>query len=266
MSNQNVSKSRTSSAKEPRARKKKRRAFKVLAFVFILTLIIGGGYLLLNHPTFNIESFNISGTQKYSVDEIVQKMGLSKNKNIFLQILNCDRKKVTELPYVEEVKFSIKLPNKVNIKVIERISKYFAFDKEKNKYFRLDEKGHILEEATIDKKTSDELLVIGITFDDDVVLGEKINEIDMSKINIFLDIKEELEKSKINRNITKVNFENSLTTLTLNDKLNVIFPNKDELSYKMAFLNEILKSIGEEATGELDLTQTNPTYSSVKKE
>lgn len=266
MSNQNISKNRTSSAKEPRARKKKRRTFKVLMFVFILALIIGGCYLLLNHPTFDIEFFGIEGTQKYTVDEIVQKLGLSTKRNIFMQILNCNREMVTELPYVEEVKFNVKLPNKLSIKVIERTPKYFAFDKEKNKYFRIDEKGHILEEVTIDKKTSDELLVVGITFDDEVVLGEKINEIDMSKINIFLDIKEELEKSKINRNITKVNFENSLTTLTLNDKLNVIFPNKDELSYKIAFLKEILKSIGEDATGELDLTQTNPTYSSVKKE
>ena len=84
----------------------------------------------------------------------------------------------------------------------------------------------------------------------------------MSKILVFLKIDDEFLKSKINRKITKVNFENSLTTLTLNDKLNVIFPNSDNLSYKMALLGEILKSIGEDSGGVLDLTQTNPTYSS----
>lgn len=266
MSNQNSSKSRTSGVKEPRSIKKKRRTFKILIFVFCISLIICGGYLFLNHPAFNIETFDIKGTQKYTVEEIVQKLNLNTEKNMFLQILNCNKNKVTELPYVEDVKFIMKLPNKLSIKVTERIPKYFAFDKEKNKYFRLDESGYILEEVTIDKKTPDELLVVGINFDNEVVLGEKINDIDMSKINVYLDIKGELEKSKIDRNITKVNFENSLTTLTLNDKLNVIFPNKDELIYKIAFLNEILKSIGEDATGELDLTQTNPTYSSVKKE
>ena len=36
-------------------------------------------------------------------------------------------------------------------------------------------------------------------------------------------IKEQFDKSGINGSITKVNFENSLTTITLNDKLNVIF-------------------------------------------
>ncbi len=266
MSNQNISKNRTSSAKEPRLRKKKRRTFKVLICVFCVSLLICGGYLLLNHPVFNIESFDIKGTQKYTVEEIVQKLSLNTGKNMFLQVLNCNKSKVIELSYIEDIKFSMKLPNKLSIKVTERVPKYFAFDKEKNKYFRLDENGYILEETTIDQKTSEELLIVGINFDNEVVLGDKINEIDMSKINVYLDIKEELQKSKINRNITKVNFENSLTTLTLNDKLNVIFPNKDELSYKIAFLNEILKSIGEDATGELDLTQTNPTYSSVKGE
>lgn len=260
MAKDNVLKKGTSS-KVQRAKKRKRRIAKVLTFVFFVAILISATILLLKHPTFHIVSFELEGTQRYTTDEITEKLQLATGKNIFLQTFLCHKENLAQLPYVNTVKFEYQLPNILKIVVTERTSSYVAFDKEKNKFFRLNEEGYILEEITIDKKEKEELLVHGITFNDEVILGEKINEIDMSKIAIFLEIKEEFEKSKINRNITKVNFENSLTTLTLNDKLNVIFPNNDELSYKMALLSEILRTIGEDAVGNIDLTKNNPTYS-----
>ena len=64
----------------------------------------------------------------------------------------------------------------------------------------------------------------------------------------------------INGNITKVDFENSLTTITLNDKLNVIFPNDTNLKYKMDFLNSILKKNGD-LQGVIDMTKNDPVFS-----
>lgn len=265
MARNNNSSSRTSNRKvlkTPRETKRKKRIIKLVLFFLFISLIIAGIYLLLKHPTFNIRSFKLEGTEKYTIDDITNQLKLQTGKNIFTQTLKCDKKNISTLPYVERIKFKYNLPDELGIQIIERKSKYFAFDKEKNKYYKLDKDGYILEESTVDKKSEDELLLQGITFDNEVISGDKINDIDMSKILIFLEINNEFEKSKINRKITKVNFENSLTTLTLNDKLNVIFPNKDNLSYKMVMLGEILKSIGEDSGGVLDLTQTNPTYSS----
>lgn len=247
---------------EPRAKRKKKDSLKILLFFFFLAIIISGIYLLLNHSTFDIVNFNLTGTDRYTNYEIAEKLELEKGKNIFLESLTYNKEKVKEFPYIDKLEFELKLPNEINFKVSERSSSYFAYDKEKNKYFKLDKNGYILEESSLENKTKDEILMYNITFDDEVILGEKINEIDMSKIGVFLHIKSEFEKSQISQTITKVNFENSLTTLTLNDKLNVIFPNKDELVYKMAFLKEILKSIGEDAGGVVDLTKEKPTYSS----
>ena len=247
---------------EPRTKRKKKSTFKFLFIIFVLTLVIISIYLLLKHQKFNIIGYNLEGTEKYTANQITEKVGIKVGENIFLQILSCDKEKIKEFPYIEKVNFDLHLPNVLSINVVERIPKYFAYDKEKNTFFKLDANGYILEESNINVKNDNELLLYGVTFDDEVVLGEKINEIDMSKIIVFLEIKDEFEKSKINRNITKVNFENSLTTLTLNDKLNVVFPNNDNLTYKMALLGEILKSIGEDAVGTVDLTKIDPTYSS----
>lgn len=265
MAKQNVSKTRTSSNNKKvvhKTKKKNRNASKVLSVVFLLAIVIAGTYLLCTHQTFNIIAFHIEGTEKYTTEQITEKLNIDLGKNIFLEVITSDKEKVAEFPYIETLKFDFHLPNVLNFKVVERELKYFAYDKEKNVFFRLDENGYILEECKIENKTAEELLVYGITFDNEVILGDKINEIDMSKIVVFLEIKEAFESSNINRNITKVNFENSLTTLTLNDKLNVIFPNNENLKYKLALLSEILKSLGEDAVGVIDLTKTDPTYSS----
>lgn len=94
------------------------------------------------------------------------------------------------------------------------------------------------------------------------MLGKKINDIDLTKIQIYKKIEKEFNENKINGNITKVSFENSLTTITINDKLNIIFPNDTDLEYKMVFLKTILQSIPEDSVGVIDMTKTRPTYSS----
>ena len=242
--------------------RKKRKTITFILVFLLIGILISGGILLLKHPVFNIKEIMIEGTNKYTNEDIIKKFGMELNKNIFMQVYKAKKVDYSDFSYLDNVKFEYNLPDKVVLKLTERKSSYFAFDKEKNTFFRINEDGYILEEAKIEQKTEDELLMYGVTFNDKVVLGEKINEIDMSKIAVFLNIKQALENSKINKKITKVNFENSLTTLTLNDKLNVIFPNNDDLNYKIALLTEIINNVGEDAVGVVDLSKSTPTYSS----
>ena len=205
---------------------------------------------------------NLNETSKYSKQDIVNKAGIEVGKNIFIEYFKSDKKAVTTLPYVESIKLRLKLPNEININVVERTSKYFAYDKDSGKFFSLSEDGYILEEIDINGKKNDEILLTGVTFDDDVMLGKKINDIDLSKIDIYKKIEKEFKKDNISGNITKVSFENSLTTITINDKLNIIFANDSDLEYKMVFLKTILQSIAEDSVGVIDMTKTRPTYSS----
>ena len=177
-------------------------------------------------------------------------------------MLKRDQNNINSLSYIQSVNINIVWPNKLDIKITERVSVYFAFDKEKNKFYKIDKEGYILEEGNITEKTNNELLVYGFIFDDEVILGSRIKEVDISKINIFNNIKEEFDKNSINGSITKVNFENSLTTITLNDKLNVIFPNDTDIEYKMSFFKSILSKIGEDSVGVIDMTKTDPVFSS----
>lgn len=243
-------------------RKKKRRKFKILVVFLFIGIVIAGVYLLLTLPEFNLKNINLNDTAKYSKDEIVAKTGLDIGKNIFIEFFTCDKKNVTTLPYVEDIKLKIKFPNEINISVKERTAKYYAYDKENDKFYTLSEDGYILENVDINSKTKNEILIVGITFDNEGMLGKKINDIDLTKIQIYKKIEKEFNENKINGDITKVSFENSLTTITINDKLNIIFPNDTDLEYKMVFLKTILQSISEDSVGVIDMTKTRPTYSS----
>lgn len=243
-------------------RKKKRKVARIIFFFVIFGAMIAGLYLLLTLKAFNLENVELNETMKYSKEDIVNKAGIEVGKNIFTEYFTSDKKAVTTLPYVESIKLKLKLPNEIKIDVVERTSKYFAYDKDNNKFFSLSDDGYILEEVDINNKKNDEILLTGVTFDDEVMLGKKINDTDLSKIETYKKIEKEFKKDEISGKITKVSFENSLTTITINDKLNIIFPNDTDLEYKMVFLKTILKSIAEDSVGVIDMTKTRPTYSS----
>lgn len=252
-------------AKNSKSNIKNKNKGKKVLITFLTLLILSGlsflAYFLCTSPSFGVAQILVEGNSKYTTDEIIQKSGIVNSKNIFLTSSSKSKKSLKELPYINDVKIVKKLPNTVDIVVTERVLKYFAYDKDKNTYYRLDNEGVILEQANIDAKTNDELLTYGITFDDNVELGKAINESDLSKLVVYEKILSEFEKSGINMGITRLNFENSLTTIVLNDKLSIVLPNDTNLEYNMIFLKNIIANIGDGAAGVIDMTKNNPTFS-----
>lgn len=242
--------------------KKKKKKIKVIVMFFVIGILICLIYLLLTSKTFELNKYSIEGTQKYTKDDILKDLNLKENQNIFIQYFSFMLKKDnTNLPYIEKMKISVKLPDQIVIKVEERIPKYLAYDKDLNRYFKLTEDGYILEETTLDKR-KDETMMYGVSFDKEVKLDKKINEIDLIKLELYKKIMLEYNKSDIKSKITKVDFENSLTTITLDDKINVVLPNDTNLKYNINFLKTIKKQIGDDAVGKIDMTKNNPVFSS----
>ncbi len=240
-------------------KKKKGKTFKIVIVIFILAVLGVGIYLLSSLSTFDILKINVKGNSYYTEEQILASSGITCGNNVFGQTIFIGNKNLKKLSYIEDAKIDIKFPNEIVISLKERTSCYYALNKEKNIYYRLNKEGYILEEAN--ERNANEIILIGITFDDEVEYGKKINEIDIGKLAIYEKIKEAYEKSNLTSSITKASFENSLTTITLNDKLSVIFPNITNLKYNIAFLEGIIKNIGEDSIGVIDLTKENPTFS-----
>lgn len=243
-------------------KKKGKKAFIIILIFLIIGVLASGCYLLFTSSTFDVSEVELNGTERYTKEEIMSSLDISLGKNIFIEFFSYNKENINKFPYLSDINLNIKLPNKIQLNVSERTSKYLAYDKEENKFFKIDGEGYILEEGKIEEKTEDEMLVYGITFADEIIFGEKINEIDYSKILTYLNVKKEYDKSGIGMTITKVSFENSLTTLTLDDKLIVKFPNEIELEYKMNFLKGIIEKLPAESVGVIDMTKDKPIFSS----
>lgn len=246
------------------SRKGKKNNLAKFVLFLLIAIIIYGMYYLFTSTKFQIKNINVNGNKKYSVEQVIDSSYIKLNKNIFLMRTSKKEAEIKALPFVKEAKVSRRLPDTINIDVTERKSEYLAYDKDSNKYYRLDSDGVILETANLDQKKDNELLTYGIMFDDNVVFGSRINDADVSKLAIYQKIYEQIKKTDINLPITKLNFENSLTTILLNDKLSVIFPNDTDLEYNVNFLSNIIKNIGADTTGVIDMTKSNPTFSNVQ--
>lgn len=227
--------------------------------IILVLLIIIISYFLLETSKFNITNILVEGNKKIDINEILTKSKIKIGDNVFKSLFTVNKRDILSIPYVSNVNTSIKFPSEFVIKIVERKSIYYAYDKEKNVYYKLDGNGTILEVFNDLSMKQDEILVYGITFNNEVILGTKINEIDYSKLLVFDKIKQEFNNQFNEIVITKVNFEDSLTKIYINDKIEIILPNDTNLKYNVSFLKDILTNIGDKK-GTIDMTKENPTF------
>jgi hypothetical protein len=264
-SNNNLNSNRKNSNSKVHNKKyiKQKKIRGLFVFFFFAIFILGGVLFLLNFEAFNLKEIKVNGTEHYDTDEFVQKLNIKYEDNIFKQIYYLYKSDYSEFAYIESMKPKFLSNNTILLDIVERESSYIAFNKENNKYYRLDKNGIILEECKPSSQTSDEVIITGISFDNEVVLGTSISDVYLKKINSYLEIKKEYENTELKNygSITKVNFNNSLTTITINDKLNVTFQNDKNLTYYMSLLIGIIQKLPEDSVGTIDMTKENPVYS-----
>ncbi len=237
----------------------KKRRTRIFKLVVLLSVLIVAVYCALELEYFNITEITVKNNEKYTSEDVIKNCSITEGNNVFKEIFKSSYNK-KELAYIGSIKFKYEFPNKVNIVVKERYPEYVASDKTYNRYYILDNEGYILEECTIEQK-GEELLVEGIVFDENINLGEQINEVYINKLKVYKEIKELFNELEIKGNITKVRFFSSLTTVTLDDKLNITFSNESNLEYKVSFLKGILNQSNDIEQGTIDMSVENPVYS-----
>lgn len=233
------------------------KASTILKITFFIAFIITIGYLMFTFETFNLKNINVVGNEKYSAEEIISASSLKEGENVFKQLIKLQK---IQLSYVSEQSYSYSFPDTITINIQERYPLYIAKDKNTQKYYKLDNEGYLLEECELASK-NEEILIEGFIFEEEVKFGEKINDVYLHKISIYNDIKKQLENNEIQGVITKVNFANSLTIITLDDKLNIVFANDSNLEYKVSFLKGIIQQNGGMVEGTIDMSIDNPVYS-----
>lgn len=235
-----------------------RKIITVVVIALFVTFVITALIYMFTNPRFNMSKLKIKGNSIYTIDQIQEKIKVKKGSNIFVITESKILDNLKELPYIGDVKIDRKLPSTITINIIERKPAYLSYNKETAKYVRLSKEGIILEVLDRAEKSQDELLVFGINFDDNLIIGEKIADLEYNKIELYNRIKKEYDKYKISKEITSIKFENNTVSLVLEYNLSVIFEEKD-MSYDMSILGDILKEI-EGKAGTIDMTKPDPIF------
>lgn len=227
------------SKKQEMAIKKRKLILKIIRTIILIGILIGTLIYILLSPLFNIKDVTVTGNNKLSREEIISLSEIRTEENIFKTSKNDIKNKIKTNPYVENVKIRRKLPDKVEIIVVERVATYmlpFA-----NSYVYINNQGYMLE---ITSQKANLPIITGFsTPEENLHEGERLLSEDLVKLGEVLQIIESANANGIQELITKIDMSNrqDYTIMLEKEKKLVHMGDVSNLSTKMSYINKIIQ-------------------------
>lgn len=227
------------SKKQEMAIKKRKIILKIIRTIILIGILIGTLIYILLSPLFNIKDVTVTGNNKLSGEEIISLSEIRTEENIFKTSKNDIKNKIKTNPYVENVKIRRKLPDKVEIIVVERVATYmlpFA-----NSYVYINNQGYMLE---ITSQKANLPIITGVsTPEENLHEGERLLSEDLVKLGEVLQIIESANANGIQELITKIDISNrqDYTIMLEKEKKLVHMGDVSNLSTKMSYINKIIQ-------------------------
>ena len=227
--------------KQELQRKRRKFVFRIVKWLMLLGIIIGGIIFALLSPIFNIKEISVSGNAQISSQTIISLSSLTIDQNIFNFRTSEIVDNIKENAYIDSVKVSRKFPDTVDIEVEERVTTFMLVYG--NAYVYINNQGYILE---ITSEKGDYPILTGFkTPTNQLVAGNRLTEEDLEKLNDVLKIMEATSsgENKIENLITEINISDSSNyILTLSkEKKQVYLGDVTDLSTKILWLNQFIE-------------------------
>ena len=220
------------SKKQEMAIKKRKLILKIIRTIILIGILIGTLIYILLSPLFNIKDVTVTGNNKLSKEEIISLSEIRTEENDI-------KNRIKTNPYVENVKIRRKLPDKVEIIVVERVATYmlpFA-----NSYVYINNQGYMLE---ITSQKANLPIITGFsTPEENLHEGERLLSEDLVKLGEVLQIIESANANGIQELITKIDISNrqDYTIMLEKEKKLVHMGDVSNLSTKMSYINKIIQ-------------------------
>lgn len=235
-------------------KRRKRRNRILLIFSLTVLILITVGVLSLT-VFFPIKTIKVTGTEKYTAEQITACIGVVKGDNLILANESRANNAVTEsLSYVKKIDFKRKFPFTLEINVDE----YTAYSQIKynGEYIKIGDDGKILELSTKFDKNCTEIK--GVTpkntkVGEIIAFEEDSKEPILTKVDKILKAFNEGGMDKI----TLINFENMHDIrVTYSNRIVMLLGSDSYLDQKLTHAKATLKSRGNSSeTGTLNLSR-----------
>jgi len=205
---------------------------------------------------FKVETIHTEGNQKYSNYAIAEASGIQSGDNLMtLQKSKIASLIMEQLPYINAVTITRKLPDSVVITVSEGDAAAAVIDADDN-YWHISETGKVLEKI---ESIADETVVIvtGVNLIEPVAGAQMTlaEDEDKSKASQMLLLINTLSQYGILFDVSEIDMSKSFNpVLTYSDRFKVELGVTDELDYKIKYLLAVVEKLTENQTGTIDLT------------
>lgn len=241
-------KTKKSTKQQEIAKKKRKKIFRIVKWTTLVAMIIGGGIYFLLSPFFNIKSINIIGNEKITSEEITSLSGIQLEENSF----KVSSKKVEEAiktnAYIESAKFKRKLPDTVEIHIVERKPAYMITLG--NAYVYINTQGYLLE---VSKEDLEIPIIVGyLTPEEEISVGKRLCAEDLQRLNDVIKIMNSANSNEIGKLVTKIDISNKQDYILelKSEKKTIHVGDTFNLSTKMVFAKKIIEK-EKKAEGEI---------------
>lgn len=204
----------------------------LILFVFIIALV-----LFLLSDFFDIKEIIVENNELVSKEEIISSM--AEYNNIFSVNSTIIRNKLKENPYIQDVKFTRLLPNKVKIEVEERKTKYMI--QFGSAYVYLNNQGYILD---ISNEKKEFPILLGIKTDlSELQKGNRLIAEDLKKLDMVNRIHEIANNNSILALISKIDISDikNYTLYLESEKKIVYLGDCSDLNTRILYVKAILE-------------------------
>lgn len=224
--------------KQAHVLRKRKKMKKIIKFLTLLFIIIGGVVFALVSPIFNINEIQVKNNNLISPETIISLSNLSEGQNIFRFNKGKTEKEIKTNAYIESVNVKRKIPNKIEITVEERERNYNV--EFLNGYAYINNQGYILE---ISEQKLDLPVIQGIsTEQEQIVEGNRLNVEDLEKLETVIQIMNICKSYDLDKKVSTIDIsnKNNYTIYMEQEKKTIYLGDESNLNNKMLYVPTIL--------------------------
>lgn len=231
--------------RKARQRKIRKRRIKIFIGFLVVALLITGAALSLT-VLFPIDSITVTGSEKYTAEEILSAASIKKGDNLFTAKADAGAM-AKKLPYVQSVQTVRKLPGSLTLKVKDA-AEYACYNSD-GKYFTVSRSLHVLNRC--DEPPENMLLILAGNVSCKV--GEDVQYGDNKAGGLIEQIEKSAEEYSLTLNRIDITDELAISVKT-EGRFVVNFGTSNGLDGKFAHLASMIKNIDAQKTGTVNLS------------
>lgn len=212
---------------------------KVLKWLIIIGVIIAFIIFFLTSPVFNVKQIEVNGNDKISDEDIITLSEIETGVNIYKYSKSNIKEKVKQNSYIADVQVFRILPDKIEIEVQERKATFLL--EMENTFAYINNQGYVLE---LNKENIYLPIITGFsTSVDNIIAGKQLEEDDLKKLQVVLNIMDIATSNQIAELITKIDISDANNyTLVLDTESKIAYlGTSSDMNMKILYLKGLLQ-------------------------